>query len=727
MSENIWGATRAEWKAFAALCKPDIRPCVMNPGLMTLPTKARPVSVPAKAEFSKYPSRIYAGNLVSGMPGWQAMDANDDDIESWSNNPDLGCGFVGRTIKAIDIDIDDEALSEEVDAAIGEFFGEFLPQRRRVKSSRRMLLYRLTEPDVGRKKVVIHPQEGGAIEMLFDRSFFVLAGTHKSGNRQYWPDGIPASLEEIPAISIERLQDLIRFLFEEFKCEGGLNLDEGTQEIIERSDDQVDRNHATYKAVVESDYFRDHLPGGQISVKCPWWESHTDGVEYPEDLTITTVLPVGLGGLNNLMGFKCMHVSHGPKTGAEFLDAIGYGAEEFPIEADVTEAQVTRPAFTDVSKSGKISPHENNLQVALEWIEGMGLEIAYDNFKGDIMIRPVPGNDWRPFTDRDYYSLAMGLLTMGFMSVPEVKLRAAVGFVAWKRQRDSAQEWLNHLRWDGVDRISAFHRDILHAEDSPYAQAVVNYMFTAMAGRVLSPGIKADMIPVLVGRQGVRKSTFVHGLAPDEDWAVDVDLSGRDADTSRQLRGKVIAELAELRGLGTRDEDSIKAWVTRTHEEWVPKFKEYANKYPRRFVMIGSVNHRRFLADATGERRWLPLEVCNHADYIEVEYVKRNREQLWAQAADMFQANGIMWQDAERLAKDQHSKFSKRNLTAMTIERWIHETGMGEFTTYEVAEKCLRVDVRSTGISKVSYTIERALLSLGYAENENGNWHLPFL
>lgn len=731
MSENIWGASRAEWQALASLCLPDLRPTVLNPDLMTHPTKERPESVRNDGNFSKRPSYLRNG-LVSGILGWTKSVTLEAEYQGWATNPNYGCGFVGRTLKAIDIDIDDEDLAEEVDAAIAEFFGEFLPQRRRHNSSRRMLIFRLTEPDRGRAKVVVQPEAGGAIEFLFDRSFFVMAGMHKSGNRQYWPDGIPTSLEEVPAISVDQLHELIRFLHTEFSCVGPLNFDTRSIEEYDREDSQVDRKHPTYKAIVESEFFRAFLPNGQIGVKCPWWDQHTDKVELPEDVTVTTVFPIGLGGVHDHIGFKCQHVTHGPKTGADFLEAIGYveaGAtpEDFPVVENVTERQLTRPEFIRVSKTGTIPANEINLDLALNWLEGLGLEIAFDSFKGDVMVRRDTDINWIPFTDEDYFVISKALIRMGFQSVPETKLRMAVGSVAKARQRDSAMTWIRNLEWDGKDRLSRFHVDVLHAQDTPYAQAVVYYLFTAMAGRLLHPGVKADMIPVLVGKQGARKSTFIHALAPFEDWSVDVDLSSRDADTSRQLRGKAIAELAELRGLGTRDEDSIKAWVTRTHEEWVPKFKEFTNKYPRRFAMVGSVNHRRFLADATGERRWLPLVVCEDTDYIDVNYVLLNLEQLWAQAASLFISNGIMWQNAEMLAKEEHEKFTKRNLLARAIQVWLHEVERTEVTLVEVAERGLRMDIGKSSTGREVFAIERAMMSLGFEEGSDGIWRLPFL
>lgn len=61
--------------------------------------------------------------------------------------------------------------------------------------------------------------------------------------------------------------------------------------------------------------------------------------------------------------------------------------------------------------------------------------------------------------------------------------------------------------WDGVERVERFLESYAGAEAGDYSRAVSRYMWTAMAARLLNPGAKCDMVPVLVGGQGTGKST----------------------------------------------------------------------------------------------------------------------------------------------------------------------------------------------------------------------------
>ena len=108
--------------------------------------------------------------------------------------------------------------------------------------------------------------------------------------------------------------------------------------------------------------------------------------------------------------------------------------------------------------------------------------------------------------------------------------------------------------------------------DTPYTRAVGQYLWSALAGRVLCPGVKADMVPVAVGAQGARKSTAVAAMAPAPEHFMEADLSRSDDDQARLMRGKLVIELAELNGLRTREAEHIKAFVSRTHEHWTPKY-----------------------------------------------------------------------------------------------------------------------------------------------------------
>lgn len=344
----------------------------------------------------------------------------------------------------------------------------------------------------------------------------------------------------------------------------------------------------------------------------------------------------------------------------------------FDDVADVKRVEVKEPeplpAFRR-EKNGRISAVVGNLLLALRREDITGSQIAYDAFRDEIMLAQPGTRDWRPFRDADYVwlrdRLEMG--SNGFMPIGKEMLRDVVAAVASEREFDSAQLWLTGLPHDGVSRIDTFLTDYFGVEDNDYHRAVSRYMWTAMAGRVLEPGVKADMVPIFVGHQGAGKSTVIESLVPSPDFFCEVAFSEKDDDLARKMKGKLIAEIGELRGLHTREIEAIKAFITRRHENWVPKFKEFATAYPRRLLFIGSTNAEQFLADETGNRRWLPVGVGK----VDVEGVRRVVLELWAEARELFLRGGVAYQEAERLGAGQHQAYKVVDGWSEVVRQWL--------------------------------------------------------
>ena len=310
-----------------------------------------------------------------------------------------------------------------------------------------------------------------------------------------------------------------------------------------------------------------------------------------------------------------------------------------------------------------------NLVKALRRPDVCGVRIGLDRFRDEIMLA-APGTDqWRPFGDADYVWLRAHLEgpKANFGPISKDLARDVVLAVAAEQEFDSATMWLESLPDDGGNRCETFLIDYFGAEDTPYVRAVSLYLWTALAGRVMQPGCKADMVPILVGEQGLGKSTAISALVPSVDFFTEVSFAEKDDDLSRKMRGKLIAEIGELRGLHTKELEAIKAFITRTHEQWIPKYREFTTLFPRRLVFVGSTNADQFLADATGNRRFLPVRVS----WVAVDKVKAVAPLCWAEARRLFQAGGVQWANAERLGKAVHEEYTFTDTWEESVKKWL--------------------------------------------------------
>lgn len=325
-----------------------------------------------------------------------------------------------------------------------------------------------------------------------------------------------------------------------------------------------------------------------------------------------------------------------------------------------------------------------------------------------------PGQ-WQKFVDEHYTELKLRLEsgTQGFLNINRDELKHCIKYVGKRDEFDTAQVWLNALEWDGVPRIGKFLHQYLGTKGSEYTRAVSKYVWTALAGRILKPGVKADMVPVLVGAQGRRKSTAIAALVPDlEGQFCEINFHESDENIARKLRGVLTVEIAELQGLGTKEEESIKAFLTRSQEKWVPKYQEFATEYPRRCVFFGTTNNQHFLADTTRNRRWLPFEIGQ----IDIEKIKQDRDLLWAEGAHVFKSGGVSFKDAEKLAVEEHQKFMVSHPWQDHIASWLASPS-SDFEDLESDELKVNADRDFIPTSEI---LEKALNLKAQSHSSNG-------
>lgn len=288
--------------------------------------------------------------------------------------------------------------------------------------------------------------------------------------------------------------------------------------------------------------------------------------------------------------------------------------------------------------------------------------IRWDEFLGRQMITR---NENQVPLDREIITQLIGEFEkLGFRRVNRSVFEEAVYAVAKSNRFDGAQEWLDQLpAWDGVQRIERFLPDYLGTRSGRYEFAVGRYLWTAMVGRILVPGCKADMVPVLIGMQGFLKSSVLTAIAPTPDHCGEACLTSHSTELVRKVVGKTLVVWEEMRGItGKSDADDVKTFITIPYLEMRSSDHAGMDRHPRRFIIVGTSNQKDILRDVTGNRRYLPFEVPSR---IAVDKVIADRLQLWAEAVQVVRdriASGdsaVDFQEAERLAGNEHRGFIK--------------------------------------------------------------------
>lgn len=651
-----YGAASEDWDHFDLVLGlgEDLLPVVSNPQAQVSPeSKIK--------DIGKTPSLYKKDRTVVGIAGWTAHQASDADLARWSKEPDYGICLQTRTVRALDIDVADELVVAEITSFIQARLGHLvLPMRKRSNSGKCLLAFTLPGELPKRKMVV----EGGIIEFLATGQQFVAVGTHPSGARYEWVGGLPL---EFPAIGEDCFEDLWAALAERF----------AVGEVATGSVSMRKRGEHIQVPDLVADHLRDKglVVGkdrdGALIVACPWEHEHTTGSRGDGS---TVWFPAGMRGYDR-GHFKCLHGHCEGRGDSDFFEAVGY-VEDVSADFEIIEvkgqAEPARLPPFKRDKQGAIEATVDNVTMAVKRPDVCGFEIRFDQFRDEIMYCYPGTGAWQAFVDSDYTRLRIHLERGGFKPIGRELIRDVVLLVATDNQFDSAITWLESLAWDGVPRVETFLQHYFNAEDSEYARAVSIYLWTALAGRVMSPGCKADMVPILVGEQGSGKSTGVAAIAPGLEFFSEVSFHEKDEDLARKMRGRLVAEIGELRGLHTKELETIKAFITRTHENWIPKYREFAVQFPRRLVFIGTTNKDEFLADETGNRRWLPVRV----GAADVKGIVDDRLQLWAEARELYNQVGIEFKQAEMLSAEVHAEHMIQDSWEEVVAVWLDEADL---------------------------------------------------
>lgn len=690
-------------------------------------------------QMGKVPGQIYK-ELARGFPAWTRHVTTDQDIQRWSRDRRHGISIrtgaqePGCTqVVCIDNDIGDPAASKAIEQLCQQFIGP-LPVRRRSNSSKCLMPFVMRGEFVKR---VLHTAHG-PIEFLAHGQQFVAIGTHPSGVRYTW-EGWPDT--ELPSVTPDQFENLWYALAQLYAIEPERVPRGGLMRRVTRDADGPSVNDDIANFLEANNWVRSWMPDGRLNITCPWVDQHTSSdVE-----TATQYMPAGVGKKEDGTPFKqghfeCLHAHCVGRTDSDFLDAIGIMDAEFedvsvkepasaPATADdysdligdvpaadivmldgtvMPAEEIAKPAFRR-KRDGTIKAEIGNVVLALRRPDVCGHKIAHDQFRDELMIgsSDTSKHDWRPFGDHHYTELRMHLGANSFDAISKDMIRDAVLKVAQEQQFDAAQVWLDKVNppWDGVMRIETFFPRYFRTEDTPYTRACGMYLWSALAGRIIVPGVKADMSPILKSPPGTKKTSTIESLAPDESFFVEINLSDKDDDIARKLRGKLVAEIAELRGLHGRDRESVLSWFTRRFEEWTPKYREFTTRFPRRMIPIGTTNEDEILNNPNGERRFLPM-TTGEAD---IDAIKADRGQLWAEGAAMFRKAGVQWQDAQRLAPVEHDKFKINDSWGERVQAWLDEPAFGKDDGTVNGDEPIRVsDILQSAIGVSMQQIGRA-------------------
>jgi hypothetical protein len=252
----------------------------------------------------------------------------------------------------------------------------------------------------------------------------------------------------------------------------------------------------------------------------------------------------------------------------------------------------------------------------------LGIDCRYDRFHDKLLINGESDN-------LDHLALALRqTIHKAYKFDPGTKNTIdALIQLCRENEFDPVADYLNGLTWDKTPRLDRWLSTYLGAEDNELNRAFGRITLVAGVRRVRHPGVKFDPITVLEGPMGTEKSKAIETLAGIENFSDQTILGARDREQQELLAGVWLFEIAELSNIRKTEVEHIKSFASRTHDRARPAYGRTRVDQPRRCILFATTNDDRYLKMT--DRRFWPVRTAA----IDIEALKHDRDQLWAEAA----------------------------------------------------------------------------------------------
>jgi Virulence-associated protein E/RepB DNA-primase from phage plasmid len=283
--------------------------------------------------------------------------------------------------------------------------------------------------------------------------------------------------------------------------------------------------------------------------------------------------------------------------------------------------------WPEPDKHGNPKATMRNAAIALQRLD---LSFSQDLFRHRKVVDGSELGEYQGEISDDACAILRAVIIEIFNFDPRAEhVRDAVTQLCLEHTFHPIRHFLIELVWDGVPRLNRWLISYMGAEDTPLNEAIGRIMLIAAVRRVRVPGVKFDTIVVLEGKQGTGKSTALQILA-GPGYHSDNEILALDTKGQMEaMEGVWIYELSEISGLNKSEVEKTKAFASRQFDRARMSYGRFSEARGRQTVFVGTTNEHKYLKDRTGNRRFLPLKTGT----IDLDALRRDRDQLWAEAA----------------------------------------------------------------------------------------------
>ena len=350
----------------------------------------------------------------------------------------------------------------------------------------------------------------------------------------------------------------------------------------------------------------------------------------------------------------------GAERTKELLDRAVADEKYIVTEDTPTE---TEPKKISRSKRRQIITYE----LFAEFLEEQGYSIRYNQITHNFEFFGFDERESKEHLAETVPIILLDQLKLMYTHVTKQVIMDYITRYATRNKYNPILEAIKSVKWDGKDRVGQIY-DIFKiptdTEAGVYSRIfILKWLKQCVCGLFndIDNPFSLDIILVFQGKQGIGKTRFFEMLALNSKYFGEgISLDPRDKDSVIQATSKWISELGEIGSTMRKDMDTVKAFLTKSTDEYRTPYGKASLHYPRMTSFVGTVNDEQFLIDQTGNRRFVTIPL---APDLVIDYEKQiktfNALQLWAQIYNLVKDENKA--SCFRLDEDEKQYLEKRN------------------------------------------------------------------